>query len=142
MTLSPSPQNAAEIARMAIPFVKQNYGVTLDYTPGTLPRVDEVLDDLRQDQKFEDLQPLLFAIGCYVGEVLARQTKATWQKTEDLGLRAAASAPMVIRMPDGRGCNPIGMVYKRFRNGPEDSVAAFYQVMTDPGADKPAPGST
>jgi hypothetical protein len=33
-------------------------------------------------------------------------------------------------MPDGRGCNPVGKVYKRFQNGPEDSLAGFYHVMT------------
>ena len=75
MAMTPTPENAAEIAGMVIPFVQKNYGVTLDYSVHSLRQVDGVIDDLRQDQQFEALQPLLFSIGCYVGEVFVRNAK-------------------------------------------------------------------
>ena len=72
MSLTPSAANAAEIAAMAVPIVQENYGVTLDYGVASLKQLDGIIDDLRRDQRFEALQPLLFSMGCYVGEVLVR----------------------------------------------------------------------
>jgi hypothetical protein len=130
MSLLPTPDNAAKIAAMVVPFAEQNYQVTLDYGVESLGRVDAILDDLRRDQSFENLQPLLFAMGCYVGQVMVRNAGACWRVTEELGMGEVASSPIAIRVRDGRGCNPVGKVYKRFQNGPEESVASFYHVMT------------
>jgi hypothetical protein len=138
MSLTPTPANAAQIAAMVVPFVEKNYGLTLDYGAESLRQVDGVLDDLRRDQSFENLQPLLFAMGCYVGEVLVRHAGAFWRVTEELGMGEVASSPIAIWMPDGRGCNPVGKVYKRFQNGPEDSLAGFYNVMTQVPPEKVA----
>jgi hypothetical protein len=138
MGLAPTPDNAAEIAGMLIPFVETNYGVALDYSIQSLGQIDGVIDDLRQDHKFEDLQPLLFSVGCYVGEVLVRHAQATWRTPGSVGMASVASSPIVVVMPDGRGCNPVGKTYKRFQNGPEDSLAHFYHVMV--GAPLPALG--
>jgi hypothetical protein len=129
MGLTPSPENAAEIAAMIVPFVAENYGVALDYGVGSLGQVDGVIDDLRRDQRFEDLQPLLFSFGCYVGEVLVRHAGARWQTTESLGMGAVATSPIVLQMPDGRGCNPVGQTYKRFTSGSEGDLAGFYQAV-------------
>jgi hypothetical protein len=130
MSLTPSAANAAEIAAMAVPVVQENYGVTLDYGVASLKQLDGIIDDLRRDQRFEALQPLLFSMGCYVGEVLVRHAGGRWRGTEELGMGAVASSPIAIEMPDGRGCNPVGRVYKRFQKGREDGLASFYQAMT------------
>jgi hypothetical protein len=128
--LTPSAENAAEIAAMAVPVVEENYGVMLDYGVASLAQLDTIIDDLRRDQRFEALQPLLFSLGCYVGEVLVRHAGGRWRSTEELGMGKVASSPVAIEMPDGRGCNPVGRVYKRFQKGREDGLAAFYQAMT------------
>ena len=130
MGLTPSPGNAAEIAAMAVPVVEQNYGVTLDYSPASLKQLDTFIDDLRRDQRFEGLQTLLFSMGCYVGEVLVRHAGGRWRTTGELGMGKVASSPIGVEMPDGRGCNPVGRVYKRFQKGREDSLAGFFQAMT------------
>ena len=130
MALVPSPETAAQIAAMVPPFVEGNYGVVLDYGVPSLRQLDGVIDDLRRDQRFETLQPLLFAMGCYVGEVMVRQAGASWRTTAEMGMGEVASSPIVIRVADGRGCNPVGRVYKRFHNGAGDSLASFYHVMT------------
>ena len=137
MSLEPSAANAAEIAAMAVPVVQQNYGVTLDYGVTSLKQLDGIIDDLRRDQRFEALQPLLFSIGCYVGEVLVRHAGARWRGTQELGMGVVASSPIAIEMPDGRGCNPVGRVYKRFQKGREDSLASFYQAMTGESPARP-----
>jgi len=129
--IAPSPENAAEIGEMVVPFVEQNYGLRLDYGVPSLRQIDGILEDLRRDQTFEDLQPLLFSLGCYVGEVFVRNAKARWRTPESLGMQGVASSPIVIEMPDGRGCNPVGKVYKRFKNGPEDDLAFFYRAMAE-----------
>jgi hypothetical protein len=129
MSLTPSPSNAAEIAGMTLPVVRQNYGVELDYSPASLKDLDAIVDDLRRDQRFEAVQTLLFSMGCYVGEVLVRHAGARWRTTEDLGTGQAAISPIAVEMPDGRGCSPVARVYRRFQKGREDSLAAFYRAM-------------
>ena len=129
MGLTPSPGNAAEIAAMAVPVVEQNYGVRLDYSPASLKELDTIVDDLRRDQRFEALQTLLFSMGCYVGEVLVRHAGGRWRTTQELGMGQVASSPIVVEMPDGRGCNPVGRMYRRFQKGRDDSLAAFFQAM-------------
>jgi len=141
MGLSPSPGNAAEIAEMVVPWVQQNYGAALDYSVTSLGQLDGIIDDLRRDQKFEALQTLLFSMGCYVGEVLVRHAGARWCTTQELGVGDMASSPIVIAMPDGRGCNPVAKVYKRFQNGRVDNVAGYYQVMTEGHKEKLEPKS-
>ena len=135
--VTPSAANAAEIAAMAVPFAEQNYGVTLDYGAASLARLDGIIEDLRRDQRFEVLQPVLFSMGCYVGEVLVRQAGGRWRPAQDVGMGVAAISPIAIEMPDGRGCNPVGRVYRRFQKGREDSLASFFQSVTGRPAEEP-----
>jgi len=140
LVLTPSPENAAEIAALLLPFVESNYGYTLDYTPASLGQLDGIVDDLRRDQHFEQLQPLLFSMGCYVGEVFVRTEQGRWRTAESMGLPAVTSSPVMIELPDGRGCNPVGRVYKRFRKGREEDLAWFYRALTT-GAPERAPST-
>jgi hypothetical protein len=141
MSLMPSPSNAAEIARMTLPVVQQNYGLALDYSPASLKELDKIVDDLRRDQRFEAVQTLLFSMGCYVGEVLVRNAGGRWRTTEELGMGRVASSPIAVEMPDGRGYNPVARVYRRFQKGREDSLTAFYQAVAGAaGGSKPGPG--
>jgi hypothetical protein len=139
VSLTPSAENAAEIAAIAVPFVEQNYGVTLDYGVASLRQLDTIVDDLRRDQRFEALQPLLFSLGCYVGEVLVRHAGARWRSTDGPGAPRLASSPIAIEMADGRACNPVARVYGRFQRGRADGLAAFYAALTRGGGGAPAP---
>ena len=53
-------------------------------------------------------------------------------------MTAVAASPIIVEMKDGRGCNPVGKVYKRFQNGPDDSIAGFFQVMTSGSVARPS----
>ena len=79
-------------------------------------------------------------MGCYVGEVLVRHAGGRWRSAQDLGQGAAGSSPIAVEMPDGRGCNPVGRVYRRFQKGREDSLLAFFAAMTG-GSAGPGPGA-
>jgi hypothetical protein len=70
---------------------------------------------------------------------MVRHAGACWRVTEELGMGEVASSPIAIRVPDGRGCNPVGKVYKRFQKGPEESLVLFFEVMTGapPGREQP-----
>ena len=133
--LTPSVANAPAIAAMAVPFVEQNYGVKLDYGVASLGELDGIIDDLRRDQRFEVLRPVLFSIGCYVGEVLVRHAGGRWRPAGELGLGTMASSPIGVEMPDGRGCNPVGRVYRRFQRGRQDSLTLFVRSLQ--GAEGP-----
>jgi hypothetical protein len=137
MGVTPSPDNAAAIAEMAVPWVVEAYGVQLDYGLFSLKQLDGILDDLRKTERFETLQPLLFSLGCYVGEVLVRRGRGRWRTTEEVGMVGVATSPIVVETVDGRACNPVGKVYKCFQNGQEDSIARFYHDMTEVPLERP-----
>jgi hypothetical protein len=105
--------------------------VILDHSVDSLRQIDGIIEDLRQDHKFEDVQPLLFSMGCYIGEVFVRHASAKWCTAESAGLATLASSPIVVVMPDGRGCNPVGRAYQRFQNGAADGLADFYLAMVN-----------
>src|SRR3954454_6261791 len=133
MSIEPKPITAAWIGGMAVPFVEENYGLTLDYSIPSLGHVDAVLADLRRDQEFEKLQPLLFSLGCYVGEVLVRNAGAHWKDAEPQQGKAKSTAPIVIEMPDGRAANPVGRVFKAFQLGGNEDMTGFYRAMAGSG---------
>ena len=138
-SVTPSVANAAEIAAMAVPFAEQNYGVALDYSVASLGHIDGMIEDLRRDQRFEVLQPVLFSMGCYVGEVLVRHAGGRWRPAEDLGAGMAALSPIAVEMPDGRGCSPVGRVYRRFQRGRDDDIVSFYHSLAGgTGGEPPA----
>jgi hypothetical protein len=137
--LTPSSTNAAEIAALAVPFAEENYAVALDYSVASLAHVDGIIEDLRRDQRFEVLQPVLFSMGCYVGEVLVRHAGGRWRPARDLGAGIEALSPIAVEMPDGRGCNPVGRVYRRFQRGRDDGIVSFFHALSSgPGGKPPA----
>jgi hypothetical protein len=138
VSVTPSPKTAPQIAAIIVPFVEQNYGVTLHFSPISLRQLDAIIDDLRRDQQFEEVQPLLFSAGCYLGEVFVRHARAVWRRPSELRMGGVISAPIVLQLRDGRGCNPVAQAYRRFQNGPADSLEAFYTVNVDaPGVALP-----
>lgn len=103
IALTPSPEAAATITQGIVPWAQQNYGVALDRSPTSLRHVDGISDDRRTDGQFDKLQPLLFSMGCYVGEVFARHAKARWRNT-------------------------VGKADERFRDGPQHDLASYCHV--------------
>lgn len=124
-----APENARLVAAVGALFVEECGGVEVDYGVSSLRRIDAVIDLLRGGYTFLEAQPALAALGCYVGEVFVRNARAVWRYAGDLGMLPAVTSPAVLAMPDGRGCDPVGKVYRRFQKGATDDLTHFYHVV-------------
>jgi hypothetical protein len=63
-----------------------------------------------------------FAIGGYVGEVLRRNVGGEWQGDDS---DPDAEINVEVALPDRTVCWPVQRVVKRFKVGPEESIAAY-----------------
>jgi hypothetical protein len=100
-------------------------GIQLDYSPDGLLLVDQLLGTWRQGSD-EDLTVPLRAAGAYVGEVIVRHLNGSWRNVEGTPIEKMASGPIVVELPGEAYCNPLGKAWKRFDQGPGDSVAFFF----------------
>lgn len=131
------PANAGRFAADIALAAANVSGVELDYTPDSLRHVDEIIEGMRSDGATSDqVGETLFGFGCYVGEVLNRNAGGVWrlatqQEVDFFGF------PMVIELPTGRVCNPIGKAFKRLEQGPADSLPYFYHVFASQQAGHP-----
>ena len=103
-------------------------GVALDYSPESLALVDDFLGKARQGSE-DDLTNALRAAGAYVGEVLVRHLGGAWRNVEGSPIEAVASGPIVVELPGHAFCNPLGKAWKRFDQGPGESVAFFFAAL-------------
>lgn len=124
----PDPEHAAELAQRAVDAARNVSGIVLDYTPGSLLLVDEVLDGFREPGS-DAVAETIFVFGCYVGEVLVRHAGYQWVRTPPEFARNLMPLT-VFRALTGTHANPIGKVFKRVDNGDVDSVAYFYQLFS------------
>jgi hypothetical protein len=127
------PANAARFAADVVASAAEVSGVTLDYGVDSLDAVDAILEELRADGvATEEIAETLFGFGCYVGEVLVRNSDATWRASNQKELEWFGW-PMVVGVSEQNVCNPIGKAFKRFENGVEDSLRYFYTVFVKAG---------
>ena len=127
-----TPSEAVRMAQQFVAMVQRSTGTLLEYDPRSLVSVDEIVDDIKATGlSEEDASGMIYAVGCYVGEVLVRNAGGKWRQTSDLGIEASCGWPIVVVLPDGSGCNPIGKAFRRFRNGVTDSLAFFWYSTDD-----------
>jgi hypothetical protein len=131
----PKPENAAKFAADIVASAAEVSGVTLDYGVASLAVVDGIMEALRADGvRVDQVAETLFGFGCYVGEVLVRNSDmgAAWQAPNAKELEWFGW-PMIVKASEDNVCNPIGKAFKRFENGQEDSLAYFYGVFSRAG---------
>ena len=127
----PIPENALAYAGKAVDAVKHIDERDLDYSPASLEIVDSILARFHRDKvPVEQIGATLFAFGCYVGEVFVRHFGGKWLKEEDTEMKGLAGFFIVVELPNGKICNPIGKVFKRVRDGDAESLPYFYHVFT------------
>ncbi len=82
MTQSPSLE---DFARSCVRFVEKAVGVTLDFTPETLPVLDHYLRQARDlsAQRPESLPLVTAAAGVYLGEVIRQRHACHWNQDDD-----------------------------------------------------------
>ncbi|GAA2120217.1 hypothetical protein GCM10009759_68890 [Kitasatospora saccharophila] len=129
---APEVGNAGRFAADIVASAAQVSGVELDYSVASLAVVDGIIEEFRGSGIVSgQIGETLFGFGCYVGEVMVRQGGAAWRGVG--GEEAAAFGfPLVVDLPSGQVGNPIGKVFRRLENGPEDSLPYFYAVFAEP----------
>jgi hypothetical protein len=120
-------ENAFDHAQLAVEVAWEEFGLDLDYSPGSLEAVDAQIDSLREDGLTgEDAAEALFVLGCYVGEVMARFLGGKWVPTPRSPLAGISPWPMVVVLPAGSAWDPIGKAYKRLELGDSEYLPAFF----------------
>ena len=116
-----NPEACAESFREA---ANRHWGLDLDYGPGELSLIEELLTTTLNEETGDaaprTLDPLVHGLGCYVGETIRRHSPqgGSWHPTEEWGEEA------VLELGD-LTADPIGQARSFLQNGPEDSIA-FY----------------
>ncbi|MEV7212659.1 hypothetical protein AB0O31_06170 [Kitasatospora cineracea] len=129
---TPEVVNAGRFAADIVVSAAQVSGVELDYSVGSLAVVDGIIEEFRGSGiASEQVGETLFGFGCYVGEVMVRQGGAAWRGVGEEET-VAFGFPLVVDMPSGQVGNPIGKVFRRMENGPQDSLLYFYTVFAEP----------
>jgi len=137
------PQSPDEARKFAAGFVKsqQELQVILDYSPPSLEKVDRQLHGyhivramgLEDADTTESVTRDAYGAGCYLGEVIIRNHGGHWRRFEGTSWEqfdGMSRFPVLIEMPRGLICNALGKAFKLLDNGMEDSLAGFYQAVT------------
>ena len=100
-----------------------------DFSPQRLWSIDRFFDDnskrgqpKRGGLLASDLGRRIFALGAYVGEVIRRNAGGTWHGNDD---DPDGEINVEVVLADGTRMWPVRRVMKRYKNGPEDGVAAY-----------------
>jgi hypothetical protein len=128
-------QFMAALAEEAIRYAATR-NVTLDYSPDSVAKVEEMLEELHKSfaaGQLSDIDLQLHAhqFGAYIGEVLRRQYGGHW--AEDHHAAGPKTYPIHWQKknsPDPNASFTVGWCGKRIVNGPEDNVWHKYQVVT------------
>lgn len=120
-----------KLAEIGVSVGRDVHKVDLDYTVNSLTALDSIAEALSSGRKnTEAVQNTLFVLGCYLGEVICRNANGQWLATAGTPMEGNTPYPLVVEIKTtGAVCNPIGKVFKRFENGPEDSLPAFYHAV-------------
>jgi hypothetical protein len=120
----------AHFASEAIKWVKQDRGVTLDYSTNSIMIIEEELARIHKTSSPKAGQPgvmgTAMGYGAYVGEVIRRRDGGTWG--EDHPVAGPKSYPLKLGNNEDT-IFPIGWCFKRLVNGEEDNVYAKFILM-------------
>jgi hypothetical protein len=131
----PTPEAAPRHAALCVSAALLIHDIELDYSVESLELLEGLLDRLRQDGvAVEQVAEVLFACGCYVGEVFVRQAGANWCPTEGTSMEGVTGFPLLIQLGPQRYCNPVGKVFKRLVEGSDHGLASFYALFSRPEA--------
>ncbi|MGH6655974.1 MAG: hypothetical protein ACRDVE_12310 [Actinocrinis sp.] len=118
------PESAAWIAAAL-----RSSGYRADFTPPSLKEIDRFFDEhtAAGTPKPGGLLsagrgPRMFALSCYLGEVVRRHLGGHWRVDEE---DPEGEVDMELVLPGGGVIWPGQRVIKRYRNGSEDGIAAY-----------------
>ncbi len=104
-------------------------GYRADFAPQSLWEIDRFFDEHSQNGVAkpggllsQDLGKRIFAIGSYIGEVVRRKIGGEWVGDDN---DPQVEIKVELHLPKGMRCWPVQRAMKRFKNGAEDSIAAW-----------------
>ena len=108
-------------ASLAVEAAREKFGITLDFTPESVMKVEEILGQIHQSRAMSDQEILREGLmwGAYVGEVIGRMKPVHWEIDSDVG--GPGSLPIVFE-DSRRQSFPVGWCRKRIKIGEEDNV--------------------
>lgn len=114
----------AKRAEAAVGAARNDFGITLDYGPDSVQKVEELLSResgryQRGEMSEQDLVRSSMQWGAYIGEVIRRLKPSHWEIDSTIG--GDGSFPIVFD-EERHETFPIRWCYKRIKNGPEDNV--------------------
>lgn len=125
------PLPGPDMKRLADEFVvsMRDFGWELDYSERSLQTVEEVIErqfvDWRPWRKGKAAKknvPIASLVGAYVGEVMIRHVGGEWGWMPDFDVAA-------VKLPSGTWTSPPAKAQKRFVNGREDNLVAYYEAL-------------
>ena len=124
-----TPENARDHARLAVKLAQEEFGDTLDFSPGSLEDVDAEIESVREEGSTGvDAAEALFVLGCYLGEVLVRSLSGRWVATARSPLKDLSPWPMVVVLPHGSAWDAIGKAYMRLELGDSEYLPAYFTL--------------
>jgi len=127
-----TPDNGHRFAQQFVDAVKNNEGIELDYSIGSLEFVDKFLQRFSDEGlTVNDFAETIFVTGAYVGEVMIKNNDGVWLRQEDANLpNGITMTPIVVKLSNGNVTDPIAKAFKRFHYGDIDDIRYFYHVFT------------
>lgn len=121
----PVAGNAPRFAEGVVATTRDVDGIHLDYSTGSLDEVERILGTYHDDGLDPDrVAGTVFALGCYIGEVIVRHAGGTWQDL-DPATSQALNTPIGVQLPDGRIADPVGQAFRRVQDGPASAIPTF-----------------
>ena len=119
------------LPKEAVSIAKESHGVTLDYSPASVEKVEVILgklhDEYAKRKTTEGQRGLAMAFGVYVGEVIRKQAReGRWEK--DHPQMGEGAMPLYWK---GHATFPVAWCLKRLKNGEEDNVWVKYRLIVD-----------
>jgi hypothetical protein len=116
----------AAYAAAAVLIAREDYRQRLDYNAESMVAFEAVLSELGDKAELDyDYEVKLW--GAYLGEVLRRRYAGSWEMTQYPGGVAAVPA---IEVRSSR-LFPLMKVYRRITMGDSESIAAFFDMVTE-----------
>lgn len=130
-TFKTTEELIAYLAEEARDIAQNNYQTSLDYSPQSIQKVEEILGKLHQDYQrnpeIPGVKGIASAFGAYVGEAIRRaNTGAKWERDHPkLGERTYP-----LHWAGGESF-PMAWCFQRITQGPEDNVWNKYLLLKE-----------
>jgi hypothetical protein len=125
------PNPGPDMKRIAEEFVREMRELDweLDYAEESVQMLEEMIErqfadwrPWRRGKAAKKNVPIASLVGAYLGELIIRHIGGHWGWMPDFDVAA-------VQLPNGTWTSPPAKAQKRFVNGREDDLVAYYEVL-------------